>query len=243
MFFRRRRLRSSHSLKNGMIVFDFDGTLADSLEAALEIYNLLAPDYKFPAIEIADLPAYRHLGLRGLMNTLGIKPRHVPKLVSQGRLMLRERMADLRPCPGVIEQLPILRENFSKVGILTSNSVENVEIFLRHHGVRHHFDFISTCSKLKGKAKHLRAIARTYSLAPSEMIYVGDEVRDVKAAHKAGIPMAGVTWGFNSRESLADLNPQWLFSDPGDLAGLLPQKINPGSHKTRAELHPSNPNN
>ncbi|YCM43278.1 HAD-IA family hydrolase [Verrucomicrobiaceae bacterium 227] len=225
MIFRRRRSRRHHALMNGMIIFDFDGTLADSLEAARDIYNRLAPDFQLPAIELEDLPAYQHLGLRGLMQTLGIKPRHVPKLLSQGRLMLREQMADLRPCPDVLTQLPILRENFSKLGILTSNSVENVEIFLRRHGVRHHFDFISTCSKLKGKAKHLRAIARTYSLNPWEMIYVGDEVRDIKAAHKAGVHMAGVTWGFNSRQSLAELEPRWLLSKPGDLAGLMPQKL------------------
>ncbi len=211
-----------------MIIFDFDGTLADSLEAARQTYNCLAPDHGLPIIETSDIPAYRQLGLRALMQTLGIKPRQVPVLLKQGRLMLRDQMGSLRPCPGVLEQLPALRNHFTKVGILTSNSVENVEIFLRRHAARHHFDFISTCSKLKGKAKHLRAISRTHSLHPGEMIYVGDETRDIKAAQKAGVPMAGVTWGFNSREALSKLSPQWLFSKPDELSGLLAKTDQPG---------------
>ena len=44
----------------------------------------------------------------------------------------------------------------------------------------------TTTSKLTGKAKHLRAIRKTFSLTSHEMLYVGDEIRDVKASKKAG---------------------------------------------------------
>lgn len=203
------------------VVFDFDGTLADTLEAARRIFNRLAPDYGFRAVELEDLPALRHLKLRGLLRTLGVKQRHVPILLRRGKTLLREELPSLRPCPGVFEQLETVRASARWCGILTSNSVENVELFLERHGVRDHFDFISSCRKLKGKAKYLKAIARTYSVDPSAMLYVGDEVRDVKASKKAGVPVVAVSWGFNSVQALRESEPDWMVDDASALARLV----------------------
>ena len=50
---------------------------------------------------------------------------------------------------------------------------------------------------------------------------VGDEVRDVEAAQKAGVDVAAVTWGFQSSEALADLAPTYLIHHPMDLLGLV----------------------
>ena len=58
-------------------------------------------------------------------------------------------------------------------------------------------------------------------LKSQEILYVGDELRDVKASQKAGIPVAAVTWGFNSRESLAASKPTYLFDRPIDFFQLL----------------------
>ena len=53
------------------------------------------------------------------------------------------------------------------------------------------------------------------------MLYIGDELRDVKASQKAGVPIAAVTWGFNSKESLAACSPDYLFDSPADFLRLL----------------------
>lgn len=203
-----------------VIIFDFDGTLADTLEAAREIFNEIAPDYGLPSIEVGGISELRHLSMRRLLKTLGVKQRHLPAILRKGRRLLRERLHELRPCPGVLEQLPALRAGSVKCGILTSNSVENVEIFLRRYGVRHYFDFISSCYKLKGKAKYLKAIARTYSVSPDQMLYFGDEVRDVKACQKAGVPVVAVTWGYNSAGALEGCRPTMVMNDPEALGEL-----------------------
>lgn len=203
-----------------MIIFDFDGTIANSLETALEIYNELAPEFNLVPIGPENLPELRQLGVRKFLKRIQLKPRHVPHVLNKGRLMLRERITGIQPIPGIVEQIKILHEQSHSLGILTSNSSENVEIFLNQHGIRQYFDFISTCPKLRGKGKHLSAIARTYSLSPLNMIYVGDEVRDVKAAKRAAVSVAAVTWGFNTKEALAKHDPDWLISDPKELANL-----------------------
>jgi phosphoglycolate phosphatase-like HAD superfamily hydrolase len=53
------------------------------------------------------------------------------------------------------------------------------------------------------------------------MIYIGDEIRDVKAAKKAAIPVAAVGWGFNSAGALEAFSPDFLLSHPDDLHQLV----------------------
>jgi phosphoglycolate phosphatase-like HAD superfamily hydrolase len=122
---------------------------------------------------------------------------------------------------GMSEVLVEMRRHVQRFGILTSNATPNVDLFLRAHGLRDQFDFISSTSKLTGKAKHLKAIRKTFSLRTGELLYIGDELRDVKASQKAGIPIAAVTWGFNSREALAAQSPDYLFDHPADFLRLL----------------------
>ena len=203
------------------LIFDFDGTIADTLGETRLIFNRIASDYGIRQVEEHELQQLRHLSLKQLLNHLDIPKRWVPALISRGTGLLRGSIERLQMIQGMPEVIAELRRHVERVGILTSNAPSNVELFLDAHGLREPFDFISSTSKLTGKAKHLRAIRKTFSLRHEEMLYIGDERRDVKASQKAGIPVAAVTWGFNSRESLALESPNYLFDHPEDFLRLL----------------------
>lgn len=202
------------------IIFDFDGTIADTLEQTRHIYNQLAPEYGLRSVEAHEMDTLRNFSLSDLLSHLEISAFRVPSLLARGTAMLRERIAQIPLIPGIAEILPDLRSNAHIFGILTSNATDNVNLFLDTHGLRSHFTFVSSTSKLTGKAKHLKAIRKTFSLKSSEMLYIGDEIRDVKASHKAGIPCAAVTWGFNSRTSLHAADPTHLIDSPHELLSL-----------------------
>ena len=203
------------------LVFDFDGTIADTLGETRLIFNRLAPEYGIREVAEDELAHLRHLSLSALLDHLEIPKRRVPALIARGTGMMRGNITRLKMIEGMSEMLVELRRHVRSFGILTSNSTANVDLFLRTHGLRDQFDFISSTSKLTGKAKHLKAILKTFSLRPNELLYIGDELRDVKASQKAGIPIAAVTWGFNSRESLAASKPEYLFDRPVDFLRLL----------------------
>lgn len=196
------------------IIFDFDGTLADTLEESRRIFNEMAPDYGLREVTAEELPGLRHFSLTDLLKHLKIPKRKVPSLISRGTTMMRGNVAKLPLIDGLAEILPAIRERCDSFGVLTSNASTNVDLFLRANGLRGLFDFISSTSKLTGKAKHLRAIRKSFSLELSEMLYVGDEIRDLKASKKAGIDVAAVTWGFNSPEALAAEKPEFLIHRP-----------------------------
>jgi len=202
------------------MIFDFDGTLADTLELTRRIYNQMAPDYGLRQVESHELETLRDYSLSDLLKHLDISKLRVPSLLSRGTSLLRERIAEIPIIPGIAAVLPDLRRRSDTFGILTSNATENVNLFLDTHGLRDQFTFVSSTSKLTGKAKHLKAIRKTFSLRAEEMLYVGDEIRDIKASHKAGIAVAAVTWGFNSREALHASEPTHLIDDPQHLLEL-----------------------
>jgi phosphoglycolate phosphatase len=203
------------------LVFDFDGTIADTLGETRQIFNKIAPDYQIREVAQHEIEGLRHLSLKELIEHLEIPKRRVPLLIARGTGMMRANITQLRLIEGMREVIMSLRSHVGSFGILTSNATTNVDLFLKAHGLREQFDFISSTSKLTGKSKHLKAILKTFSLEAEEVLYVGDELRDVKAAQKAGIPIAAVTWGFNSRQSLAALQPDYLFDKPNDFMRLL----------------------
>jgi phosphoglycolate phosphatase len=203
------------------LVFDFDGTIADTLGETRLIFNKIAPDYGIRQVSEQEMDHLRHLSLKDLLKHLKISKIRVPSLIARGTSLMRGSISQLPLIEGMGEVLVELRRHARCFGILTSNTTENVDLFLRTHGLREQFDFISSTSKLTGKARHLKAIRKTFSLKNEELLYIGDELRDVKASQKAKIPIAAVTWGFNSRKSLAASNPNYLFDKPSDFLSLL----------------------
>ncbi|SHJ29699.1 phosphoglycolate phosphatase [Rubritalea squalenifaciens DSM 18772] len=199
------------------IVFDFDGTIADTMEEGRNILNHLSSEYGFKEVEKEHIPSLREMQLNELLKHLGISKLLVPILISKGTRLLKERIASLPLIEGIGDILPLLREQEIHCGILTSNSEENVNLFLKSHGLEEHFSFVSSTSKLTGKAKHLRSICRTFSCQPEHLLYVGDEVRDIKACKRAGVPIISVSWGFNAKQVLASSAPDYLIDDPAEL--------------------------
>lgn len=203
------------------LVFDFDGTIADTLGETRHIFNRIAPEYGIRQVEEHEIAALRHLSLKELLAHLDIPKRRVPALIARGTGMMRSNITRLQLIPGMLDVIREMRRHVRQFGILTSNATPNVELFLKSHGLRDQFDFISSTSKLTGKSKHLRAIRKTFSLRSEELLFIGDELRDVRAAQKAGVPVAAVTWGFNSHEALAASLPDHLFDAPQDFLRLL----------------------
>ena len=91
---------------------------------------------------------------------------------------------------------------------------------LRAAGVEHHFDFVVGYPKLFGKAKALRRILRRERIDRAEVLFVGDELRDVQAGRKAKVPTVAVTWGFHAEGLLAGGGPTFVVRQPGELLGV-----------------------
>ena len=203
-----------------LLLFDFDGTVADTFQSGLEILNLMAAEFRYRRLEDADVSRARDMRTREIMKFLGIPATRLPRISQRGKEELNKRMDRIQPFAGMAELVRDLHAEGFQLGILTSNSEENVAVFLKKFGLDF-FDFVHTSSKLTGKARVIRRILKEHKLKPKQVLLVGDEVRDIEAAQETGIHMAAVTWGYNSRKVICALNPDHLIETPEELRELV----------------------
>jgi phosphoglycolate phosphatase len=142
---------------------------------------------------------------------------------------------------GVAELLAAVSATGVRQGILSSNSEHNIRRTLRAHGAEGHFAFVVGYPRLFGKGKALRRVVRAEGggsfwrklrelpragrLDGGEVLYVGDEVRDIDAARKAGVRVAAVTWGFHTAEFLRSGKPDFVVNDARELLELVRSSV------------------
>ncbi len=203
-----------------VVVFDFDGTLADTFQAGWDILNSLAIEYKYRPLRPEDLATARDMSTRGVIRLLGIPKRKLPAISRQGVKRLRARMNEIQPLPGIPEMLRDLHSRGVRMGIVTSNSEENVGVFTKNHGLEF-FEFVRSSSRLTGKAREIRRAMRQLGFKAEDALYVGDETRDIDACRSVGLRCAAVTWGYNSQRALEAERPHWMLERPEELPRLV----------------------
>ena len=208
------------------IIFDFDGTIADTFDLALEIYNTIAPEYNCRPAGPEDHELLRTKKPQELLKTYGVSRLKLLTLLLRIRKELSRHIPDIKLVSGMEASLREIRNSGYKMGILTSNSVSNVSKFLDINNLSGLFDFIYSGRSLFGKEKVIRRLLIHENLSVERVIYVGDETRDIEASKNAGIPVVAVSWGLNRREVLASLSPDQIADDPKELQGCLLRILN-----------------
>lgn len=204
-----------------VIIFDFDGTIADTLDAVVGITNRLAKEYGYKQTDPEQLAQIRNMSSREIVRKSGISLFKIPFLLRRIKLDLRNDIQQIKPILGIKEALTKLINQGNKLGILTSNSEENVTAFLKKHEMQDLFSFIYAEPTLFSKHKILKQLIQINNFIPEEVIYVGDETRDIEASKKIPIKVIAVSWGFNSEAALAKHNPDFLIHQPGELIEIM----------------------
>lgn len=200
-----------------LLIFDFDGTLANTIETGIGIYNEIAPGYGLRTVTSDEVKELRKLNTRALLDHLGISRLVAVKLAAHIRRILHDRMGSVEMIPGTREMIGGLSASGYRLGILTSNSADNVRAVLRHFGLLDAFLFIEAGVSLFGKAQRIANALRRNGVPREQAIYVGDETRDMEAARKAGVKGIAVCWGTNEREAMETEGPDYCIDDPSEL--------------------------
>lgn len=203
-----------------LIVFDFDGTLCDSLGFAISEFNKLCQDSDLKPID--NLDALRNMPLQQFLELHGVTRYKLPLVKYRLVKAIAKHILDMASFQDACVTLLELKKHGYMLGILTSNSYENVETFLKKENLLV-FDFIYCNSSLFGKAKLLKEIQ--YKTKPSVMFYVGDENRDIEAANKANIASVAVNWGYQSEVLLSEYHPSYLVKSMQELLAVFNIKI------------------
>lgn len=199
------------------VVFDFDGTIADTIDLSIRLYNKIAPEYDCKTMDPGDRHLLATMKPQELMHEAGITNLKLTKLVLRVRKELGRHIHEAEPAPGIVAAIEEIRKAGFMTGILTSNSLENVDRFCTNNCSHDTFDFIYSGRNLFGKDRVIRRMLKKEEIPQDRVVYIGDETRDVEACKKAGIPVISVCWGLSRRESFKSLDPDKIADEPKEL--------------------------
>jgi phosphoglycolate phosphatase len=199
------------------LIFDFDGTLAQTLETGIRIFNEIGPEYGLTPVTMEEAHELRKLHTRALLDRLGVSRIMAVKLAAHIRRLLHERMDQVKLIPHVAEALRDLQNDGFRMGILSSNSADNVRMFLQRYHLDDCFSFIEAGVSLFGKPRRIRNVLRRIGVPKTEIMYVGDETRDMEASRKASVCGLAVCWGANGREAMMTEGPEFCVDTPAEM--------------------------
>jgi len=202
------------------IIFDFDGTIIDSYDTMIKIFNQMARDLSIEPLSKQELAHFRDMEPREVLKALGIPLIKLPSYLFNLRKEYIKQISTLHCIPGIEEILRTLSANYH-FSIITSNDKEAVSEFLKRHKIRELFNPIYSAKNIFRKHSVIKKLMKERQLTPMTTIYIGDEVRDIEASKKAGIDIISVSWGLNSRKILAKHNPTYIIDKPEELTTIL----------------------
>ena len=208
------------------MLFDFDGTLADTAADLARALNRLRGARGLAELPLEDLRPHASSGARGLIGAgLGILPEH-PEFKQLRDSFLRhyeaEICVDTQLFPGMDELLTGIEARSLRWGIVTNKSTRLTRLLVKELGLEARAACVvcgDTTPHLKPNPASLLHAAQELALAPADCIYLGDDLRDVQAARAAGMRSVAVEWGYG--EGLSAWHADALIARPTDLLAQL----------------------
>lgn len=201
-------------------IFDFDGTIIDSSDAVLEVMGKLADQYGFRALTAEELAEIRTKPLAERLRIMGIPKWKVPGMARTALRHFSDLMDQFPLYEGIGSVIEQAEEAGMRLFILSSNNRKNIDRCLERHDITS-FEAIRTASGLFSKTRHLKRMMRRFRIDASSAVYIGDELRDMEAAHAAGLQAIAVTWGYDERPLLESGKPEYIADRVEELRSLL----------------------
>lgn len=214
----------AHTRSVDAVFVDLDGTLVDSLELILRAFEHTTSLHLGQSPSRADIRRTIGLPLASVLDRFAGGAG--ASLVETYREYVREHHDRLvRPCPGMLDLLALLRRRGYRLGIVTAKSRVQAELAFRLCALEPLVDvtvaFEDTTEHKPHPAPLLEA-ARRIGVAPTRSLYLGDAIGDVVAARAAGMVAVAVTWGAGDPDDLRAAAPDFVIADPAELLAHLP---------------------
>jgi phosphoglycolate phosphatase len=216
-------------MKYRAVVFDFDGTLLDTLRDLAESVNSVLVRAGFPEHSLEEYRRFVGDGVEELTRRV-LPEGHrddatITGTMADVRVEYRQRWPNhTRPYEGIPELLDALTARGIKMAIVTNKPDDSTRNMAASLLPRWKFDVIvGATSDLPRKPDPKGALeaARRLGLPPAAILYVGDSDIDMKTANAAGMYAVGVLWGFRAADELIRSGANVLITKPLELLELL----------------------
>lgn len=198
-----------------LAIFDFDGTLADSLPWFRASFQDMIERFDLAPVGADEIEGLRGMSGRQIMARLNVPMWRLPAIVSDMRKRKLAAAGEISLFDGVEPMLSALQRSGITVAIVSSDTEESVRRVLGPAAARvSRFD----CgAAIFGKHRKFRRVARRSGTKPADTICIGDELRDIEAARAAGMDSGAVAWGYAFPAALQAAGPTHFFSSIEEL--------------------------
>jgi phosphoglycolate phosphatase len=210
------------------VLFDLDGTLADTAPDLAYALNCMRLSRQLPALPLSATRAYTSMGARGLLGAgLEVTPEHpeFPAMREEFLAIYAENLCR-ESClfPGMAELLDELERRGLKWGVVTNKAERFTHPLLKLLGIDHRTACViggDTTGKTKPDPAPLFAASERMGISAPACIYVGDDRRDVQAGRAAGMKTVVAKFGYLHGNDPETWQADAMIDTPGDLLRLL----------------------
>lgn len=200
------------------IIFDFDGTVADSFDF---IVDFLAAEAGVDAPVGDKRRELRDRPMAAIGRQFGLSWWRLLRAFFRGRRKMRAAIKQVEPFKDMPEVIKKLHAEGHELFMVSSNTVRNLRAFLHDYQLHVYFLEIYGGVGLFSKAPALRRLLKEQHIDKENAVYVGDEIRDVQAAQSVDMRVVAVAWGFASSSKLKALKPTATADSPQELLRVL----------------------
>ena len=207
-----------------IILFDFDGVLADTLEDMLDFAREACKQLGLPRNPTpADLGALETMSFAEYGRQLRLPSQNIDEFVILCLQRFNQRLQPPRIFDGM-KQVVVEAAKSNTIAIITGNTKPVVEMFLKEHGLQKYIRLVIGIEQ-KGTKPEKIGQALSVLAQPEDVAYmVGDAVSDIRAAREADIKSIAVSWGHQDKSRLLVAKPDYLVESPQELLELFKQK-------------------
>ena len=208
-----------------IFIFDYDGVIADSLDMCIEAFNVLKDKYGFSGEltkeGIAKLP---HVTAEAAFGLLGVKEEDIPRYTGEIREQLRNNAEKAEIFDGIGDIFKIVKGAGAYLAVNTSNDSGTVKRRLQMSGLAGLPDYIVGSDTPGNKSEKIKHIMEKFSGEAENTYMIGDSMGDITEGRKAGVHTIAVTYGWQPREILEGVNPEYICGTMDELKALVQKK-------------------
>lgn len=208
-----------------LIVWDWDGTLADSTGMITNALVKAAQQVGLPPLDPAKATSIIGLGLRESIYALfGDLPEGQARdLATQYSANYYAGESEIPLFTGASDTIVELSKRGFKLAVATGKGRRGLNLALQHCGLAHYFHATKTVDECFSKPhpQMLDALMDELVVMPERTLMIGDTHYDLQMAKNAGVHIAAVTYGAQSRAQLSQYHPEYLFDSFNDLSAWL----------------------
>lgn len=198
-----------------LVIFDFDGTLADSAAWMMRAVNPMARRYGFKTVTDEEIEMLRGRSTREVIRYLRVSPWKLPLIARAGKKLMAADAHTIPLFPETSKMLRALHEAGVKIAVVSSNSEQVIRRVLGEE-LGNLITLYACGASLFGKARKFKQVTRQ-GVARDKIICIGDETRDIEAARAVGLDCGAVGWGYAKPSILAQHGPTVSFNSMSEI--------------------------